>query len=85
MNVLTAVRHVLAVAAAWIVTTAIGAMGVDVGPDKIAHLTEAVTVLGMAVMLGLYALAEKLLKPVFRRMGECDGSAHEASSVRLLE
>ena len=70
MNVLTALRHVMAVLAAWLVTTLLGRMGLNVGPDQIATLTEAVTVLGMVVMLAVYALMEKWMKPWFRRRGE---------------
>lgn len=74
MSVLTALRHVVAVLASWLTMTALGALGLKVGPDTLAQLTEAVTVLGMLVMLGLYALIEKYLKPLFRRMGEVDGA-----------
>ena len=70
MSILTAVRHLIAVLASWLVTTLVGRLGLPVGPEEIAVLREAVTVLGMAVMLGVYAIVEKTLKPWFYRMGE---------------
>ena len=63
-------RHLSAAIAAWLVTTIIGAAGVEVGPDTVASLTSALTTLGALLMIALYAVAEKALKPLFSKMGE---------------
>lgn len=70
MNTLTIIRHLAAVAAAWLTTTLVGALGLDVGPEQVAELQGALTTLGATVLLGLYAAIEKVLKPLFQRLGE---------------
>jgi hypothetical protein len=70
MNTLTIIRHLAAVAAAWLTTTLVGALGLDVGPEQVAEVQGALTTLGATLLLALYAALEKLLKPLFHRLGE---------------
>lgn len=67
---LTLIRHLAAVAAAWLTTTLIGALGREVGPETVAEVQTALTTLGAVILLGLYAVLEKGLKPLFERLGE---------------
>lgn len=67
---ITLIRHMAAVLAAWLITTLIGALGLDVGPDDIAALQAGLTTLGAVLLLALYASLEKALKPLFLRFGE---------------
>jgi len=69
-NVLTITRHLAAVLAAWLTTTLVGVLGLQVGPDQLAEVQGALTTLGGAVLLALYAMVEKALKPLFHRLGE---------------
>jgi hypothetical protein len=70
MNTLTIIRHLAAVAAAWLTTTLVGALGLDVGPEQVAEVQTALTTLGTTLLVALYAALEKLLKPLFHRLGE---------------
>lgn len=67
---LTITRHMAAVVAAWLATTLVGALGLDVGPEQLAELEAALTTLGVVLLLALYAALEKVLKPLFHRFGE---------------
>lgn len=67
---LTIIRHVAAVGAAWLTTMLIGALGVDVGAETAAEVQSALTTLGVVLLLALYAAFEKAAKPLFHRFGE---------------
>jgi hypothetical protein len=70
LTTLTIIRHLAAVIAAWLTTTLVGALGLNVGPEQVAELQGALTTLGVTLLLALYAGVEKLLKPLFHRLGE---------------
>lgn len=63
----TIIRHMAAVVAAWLITTLVGALGLDVGPEDVAELQAALTTLGTVLLLALYAALEKGMKPLFER------------------
>lgn len=74
---LTLIRHFSGVAVgaagAWIANT----FGVEVSPEAAAGATEAVTWVGVAVFTAGYAAGEKLLKPIFEKLGEVEAAAQK--------
>lgn len=81
-TVLALVRHGVAVVMAWLSTY------IPLTPEQTADVEGGLTALGVAIMLFVYAYAEKLLKPLFFRFfkevqpGEVPPIAHDAAVAR---
>lgn len=79
---LSLVRHAAAVFVAWLTTK----LALD--PDQAAQATEAFVALFGVILLGVYALGEKSLKPLFFRVfgellpGEVPPAAHDQAKAR---
>lgn len=67
---LTYIRHIAAIAAAFLIAQLAGLLGIPVSEEAVNGLTEVLTWIGGGLMLAAYALIEKLLKRPFERLGE---------------
>lgn len=81
-TILALARHIAAVVVAWLATQ------LPLTPEQAADVEGGLTALGVALMLIVYAAAEKLLKPLFFRLlgeiqpGEVPPQAHDAAVAR---
>ncbi len=75
------IGRIAAVIVAFIVTFVAGTLGVEVTEDTAATLTEAVTLLGMALFTIVYAVGHKLIN---RRINPADAAAPAAIETGVV-
>lgn len=81
-TVLALVRHGAAIVAAWL------AGYIALTPEQVSDVEQGLTIAGAAIMLAVYALGEKALKPLFYRLfgevqpGEVPPATHDVAKAR---